>query len=190
MLTAETQKKYLKILRKGNTLKVDPSDAIEMVEKFEELEKVDQLGRSTRCIGFTDSLRTCKEKIIMISFTLWSTGKQILYWSPCSMEDIVALAGATNYDPETNTYKDLVWKRRDEQLSFLGKDIKKACANIGNNDLIKQFVDKYVSIDHPIADNIFYTVYVRVSDDGEQSINCARNTNLSPRPEKKKDKES
>ena len=38
MLTAETQEKYLKILRKGNTLKVDPSDAIELVEKFEDLE--------------------------------------------------------------------------------------------------------------------------------------------------------
>lgn len=191
MLTAETQDKYLKILRKGNTLKVDPSDAIEMVEKFEDLEKVDQIGRSTRCVAFKDSLTSCKEKIIMKFFVLWNNNeKQILYWCPCSMEDIVTLAGATNYDQETNTYKDLSWVQRSQQLSFLGKDIKKACAGIAGNKLIDEFMEKYVNTDHPIADNIFYTIYIKTSDNREeQSINCARNTELSPRPDKK-DKES
>ena len=122
MLTAETQDKYLKILRKGNTLKVDPSDAIEMVEKFEDLEKVDQIGIPSNCVTFKANLTSCKEKIIMKFFTLWNNNeKQILYWCPCSMEDIVTLAGATNYDQETNTYKDLSWVQRNQQLSFLGQ---------------------------------------------------------------------
>ena len=187
MLTAETQDKYLKILRKGNTLKVDPSDAIELVEKFEDLEKVDQIGRSSRCETFKANLTSCKEKIIMKFFVLWNNNeKQILYWCPCSMEDIVTLAGATNYDPDSNTYKDLAWVQRNQQLSFLGKDIKKACAGITGNKLIDQFMEKYVNTDHPIADNIFYTIYIKTSGDREeQSINCARNVELSPRPDKK-----
>lgn len=187
MLTAETQEKYLKILRKGNTLKIEPSDAIEMAGKFEDLEKVDQIGRSTRCVIFKENLTSCKEKIIMKFFVLWANNeKQILYWCPCSIQDIVTLAGATEYDPETNTYKKLNWVPRHQQLSFLGKDIKKACAGVSGNKLIDQFVEKYVNTDHPIADNIFYTIYIKTSDDrNEQSINCARNVDLSPRPNKK-----
>ena len=73
MLTAETQEKYLKILRKGNTLKVEPSDAIELVEKFEDLEKVDQIGRSSRCEAFKESLTSCKEKIIMKFISIINT---------------------------------------------------------------------------------------------------------------------
>lgn len=189
MLTTETQDKYLKILKKGNTLKLDPSDAIEMVEKFEDLEKIDQIGRSSRCVAFKDNLTSCKDKIIMKFFMLWNNNeKQILYWCPCSMTDIMTLAGATTYDQETNTYKELSWVPRNNQLSFLGKDIKKACAEITSNKLIKEFVEKYVNTAHPIADNIFYTIYIKTSDNREeQTINCARNIELSPRPNKNKE---
>ena len=66
MLTAETQDKYLKILRKGNTLKVDPSDAIEMVEKFEDLEKVDQIGTELHSDVFKKQMEGCQMQEIMV----------------------------------------------------------------------------------------------------------------------------
>jgi hypothetical protein len=190
MLSLETQKKYIGILKKGNTLKIDPLDAIELVEKFEELKKVDQIGTITDSDLFKERLKKCKDKIIMKHFTLWNQdNKDILYWSPCSLNDIISLAGAEQFNPETNMYEKLSWVQRNEQLCFLGQDIKKAGAVVNNskgNSLTNEFSEKYINTEHPIADNIFYTVYIKSNDDS-QVINCSRNTTLSPRPEKKKD---
>jgi hypothetical protein len=184
MLDLATQKKYLRILSKGNILKLDASDAIGLVEKFDDLVWEDQLGNSTRSEKFKECMGKIKGKVVLYFFTLYSKNEtKILYWSPCSIEDIISIAGGSDYKKEDNIYESLKWISREEQLSFLGKDIKKACRGDIDNNLIKVFYDKYINTNHPIADNIFYTVYIK-KDNGEQSINCARNTTLSPRPEK------
>lgn len=189
MLDVATQKKYLGILLNSKTLKLDASDAIELVEKFDDLVWEDQLGNSTRSDKFKAMLGKISGKVIMHFFTLYFNGeKKILYWCPCDINDIVMLAGATNFNHETGVYDSLEWINREEQLSFLGNDVKKACAERDpENVLVKTFFEKYVNTTHPIADNIFYTIYVKKFK-GEQSINCARNISLSPRPEKKEAK--
>ena len=52
------------------------------------------------------------------------------------------------------------------------------------NPVEKQFYETYIETEHPIADNVFYTMYVKEID-GKQVIKCSRNTTLSPRPVKK-----
>ena len=183
MLDAETQAKYLKILTRGKTLKLEASDAIELVEKFDDLVWEDQLGNSTRSEIFKKKLSTIKGKIVMKFLTLFKLdNKKILYWCPCDINDIVLLAGASEYDINTDRYLKTDWKKREEQISFLGEDIKKSCGS-AKNKVLEEFYNKYVSAEHPIANNIFYTVYLKNAD----VVNCARNIILSPRPEKKDD---
>jgi len=188
MLDAATQKKYFGILMKGNTLKLDASDAIELVEKYDDLVWEDQLGNSTRSDNFKAMLSKISGKIIMHFFTLYHNGeKKIMYWCPCSIDDIVTLAGGTNFNEESGVYDSIEWISREDQISFLGKDIKKSCLeDKASNSQTKYFFEKYANSDHPIADNIFYTIYIKKFKE-EQSINCARNTTLSPRPEKKEE---
>ena len=195
MLSNEIREKYFRILNKGNTLKLSALDAIDMVENYDELKKVDQIGTELHSDVFKKQMEGCQDKIIMKLFTLYGKedNKSILYWCPCSLHDIIGLAGASNYDEEKGIYQDSTWVFRKEQLSFLGKDIKKSCANVGTNKLIDEFVSKYINTDHPIADNIFYTIYLKTTktpDGDEQTICCARNIMLSPRPDKNKKKES
>lgn len=183
MLDAETQVKYLKILTKGNTLKVSPLDAIDLVEKFDELVWEDQFGISTRSEVFKENLKKCKGKIVMKFLLLYKVdNKKILYWCPCDINDIALLAGASDYNEETGIYDHTTWIKKEDQLSFLGGDIKKACAS-ARNKILTDFTDRYVNAEHPIANNIFYTVYLKNAD----TVNCARNIKLSPRPEKDKE---
>ena len=185
MLDTKTQQKYLRILSNEKTLKLDAQDAIQLIsesEKFKDLE--DQVGNT---INADSILSLCTGKVIMHLFKIWHLdNKQIIYWCPCSLEDMAAIAGATDF--VNGSYKNVQWIPRNKQTSFLGKDIKRAVENSELNPILKDFSDRYVETEHPLADNMFYTMYMKGRcSDSKQIFSCARNTSLSPRPIKNDD---
>ena len=184
MLDEKTQKKYLRILNKGNTLKLDASDAIALLDKYrDEIDYDDQSG-----VHITESsLSKCNGKVILKFFTLWyMDNKKVMYWCPCSLNDLITVAGASNYNSESDCYDTFEHIPRAKQISFLGSDIKKACSSFQHNKQLDTFAGIYATGEHPIADNVFYKVYGK-NIDTVQEFKCARDIVLSPRPEKKID---
>lgn len=181
----KTQQKFLKILTGEKTLKLEAQDAIQLIsgsEKLKDLE--DQVGNP---INAESVMNVCTGKIIMKLFKIWhKDNKQVIYWCPCSMDDIAAVAGATEFD--NGSYSNTQWVPRDKQTSFLGKDIRRAVENSELNPILKDFSKRYVEIEHPLAENMFYTIYMKGrGSKSKQILSCARNTDLSPRPDKKED---
>lgn len=181
MLDNETQKKYLRILQSGHTLKIDAKDAIELISGSEDLKDIED--QSSNKINTESAINNCTGKIIMKQFTIWHMdNKKILYWCPCSIGDIINLLEVKAYDEKTNKYTEVKRIPKEKQISFLGKDIKKSGSENGCNKLIKDFINRYIETDHPIADHVFYNVVFK-----EDGFKCFRNTELSPRPDKNED---
>lgn len=180
----ETRDKYLSILRKGHTLKADKEDMLEVVTGDEELNTLtDQSGKLLRDNPY---FLIPQNKVIAKVASISNTNtekKDIIYWSPCEFSDILAVIGVAEFD---GTKYNSKYIKKEDQVSIYGKDIKKAIENIKENlnPLESLFYDTYINTEHPIADNVFYTLYVKEAD-GRQIIKCTRNTTLSPRPVKK-----
>jgi hypothetical protein len=175
----ETRNKYVAILKKGHTLKADKADMIEVVSSDEELSAYkDQVSKSLKD---NKSFQLPENKVITKIANVGDT--KILYWCPCEFSDILAIVGATGFDGSKYTTK---FVQKEDQISIFGKDIKKSISNIQDNlnPIEEKFYNTYINTEHPIADNVFYTLYVKEID-GEQIIKCSRNTTLSPRPVKK-----
>lgn len=180
MLDEATNAKYLGIIKRNQTLKADAQDALEVITGDPELSvKIDQ----TKAIyEQTKRLSVVKGKIIVKR--AYYGGKNnpnatdILYWAPCNLDDIFRVAGLR----DTKTYYDRI--EREDQVSFFGKDIKKAVMNATELDEIgEEFKKNYIDTDHAIADNIFYTIFFRKNrETGKIEAKCSRNTELSPRP--------
>ena len=175
----ETREKYISILKKGHTLKADKADMIEVVSNDEELSSyVDQTSKH---IQENEQFFVPENKVIAKVANIGD--RYILYWCPCEFSDILAVAGATKFN---GTKYETRFIQKGNQVSIFGKDIKKSINNIKDNlnPVEKTFYETYIETEHPIADNVFYTMYVKEID-GKQVIKCSRNTTLSPRPVKK-----
>ena len=175
----ETREKYIAILRKGHTLKADKADMVAVVSGDEELNSlVDQTGKPL-CGNLFFLIP--KDKVIAKVANVGDS--KILYWCPCEFVDILAIIGATDFDGNKYTTKYI---QKEDQVSIFGKDIKKSIENIKDNlnPIEALFYDTYINTEHPIADNVFYTLYAK-EQDGQQVIKCSRNTALSPRPVRK-----
>lgn len=178
-MDVETRDKYIAILKKGHTLKADKDDMIEVVSSDEELSALrDQVNKS---LVDNEQFLLPENKVIAKIATIGE--EKILYWCPCEFADILAIVGASEFNGEKYTTK---YVQKEDQISIFGKDIKKSIDNIKDslNPVETKFYDTYINTEHPIADNVFYTLYVKEVD-GEQVIKCSRNTTLSPRPVKK-----
>ena len=179
MLDKETRDKYITILQKGHTLKADKEDMIEVVSANEELSNLrDQVGKLLK-----DNEQFLLPKGKVIAKVAGIGNDKMLYWCPCEFSDILLIVGARGFDGNKYTTKYI---HKEDQISILGKDIKKAIDNIQDNlnKVEGAFYNTYIYTEHPIADNVFYTLYVKEVD-GDQIIKCSRNTALSPRPIKK-----
>ena len=121
--------------------------------------------------------------ILMNGHTLKATKEDILeVWCACDFEDILYIIGVRD---SSNKKYVTEYVGKVDQVSFLGKDIIKAIENIKDtlDDIEQVFYDTYIATEHPIADNVFYTLYIKEVN-GEQTIRCSRNTALSPRPKR------
>jgi hypothetical protein len=179
-MNKETLEKYIAILKKGHTLKADKEDMLEVIASDEELGAYkDQVRKS---LAQNEQFLLPENKVIAKIATI-GEGEKILYWCPCEFADILAVVGASNFDGTKYTTK---YVQKEDQISIFGKDIKKSIDNIKDNlnPVESVFYNTYIKTEHPIADNVFYTLYVKEID-GEQVIKCSRNTALSPRPIKR-----
>ena len=180
-MEVETRDKYILILKKGHTLKADKADMLEVIANDEELSSYkDQSNKFPK----DNELFSLSEGKIIAKITTVGENK-LLYWCPCEFRDILAVVGATNFDGLKYTTKFI---RKENQVSLFGKDIKKSIDNIHDNlnPIEANFYNTYIETEHPIADNVFYTLYVKETENG-QIIKCSRNTTLSPRPIKKEE---
>ena len=179
MLDNETRDKYITILKKGHTLKADKADMLEVINADEELSSYkDQVGKFLK----DNEQFLLPEGKVITKVAIIGDENKILYWCPCEFADILLVVGAKDFNGEKYTTKFVA---KEDQIPILGKDIKKSINNIQENMNAVEalFYDTYINTEHPIADNVFYTLYVKEID-GKQSIKCSRNTTLSPRPVK------
>lgn len=174
----QVKEKFTKILLDGKTLKCDIADALEVISGNEKLAAFDsQNGNIANSL--TAASKISNGKVVVKHFFINDRTKEILYWCFCNINDILSVSGIANFDG--NRYK-INRINREDQISFLGKDIKAAIDHCNNkNKYIAAMNDNYVNIDHPIADNVFYNIRFNAKED---KINCMRNTDLSPRPVK------
>lgn len=178
----ETRDKYIAILKKGHTLKADKEDMLEVVAGDEELSSYkDQSGKFLK-----DNQLFLQVKGKVIAKIANIGEDKVLYWCPCEFSDIMIIIGASEFNGSKYNTKFI---QKEDQLSLYGKDVKKSINNIEPNNLNPveaNFYYTYIETEHPLADNVFYTLYVKEIN-GDQIIKCSRNTALSPRPIKKDD---
>ena len=178
--------KYTKILCSGKIL-VAPLKIIEgIITKNDELrELTDQSNRK-----FFDSLSNIarwgatqpsndEQVIAKLYYDNNFYKKRILYWAPCNADYLLRIIGI---EFENGKIDHCNFVPRENQISFLGKDIKKAFSKgtSCNDDIIDRFMKRYIYNAHTIADNCFYTLYIR-QDKNCTDIRCSRDIQLSPR---------
>lgn len=177
MLDEATVSKYVTIIKKGQTLKADVKDSLEVVTGDSELSSmIDQTGQR---YDSTVRLQILSGKIITKK-TILRNGNTILYWAPCDLEGLFKIIGLRE---DRASYEQI---DRADQVSFYGKDIKKAFNSVEDlDDFAKEFKDNFIETEHPVADNIFYSLYFRKNrETNKLEIKCSRNLELSPRPVK------
>jgi hypothetical protein len=178
MMEKYLKDKYTGILMNGHTLKATREDILEVVTENETLSTiVDQCGKLLK-----DDIQFTYPKGKVICKVTNSGVNKILYWCACDFEDILYIIGVRD---SSNKKYVTEYVGKVDQVSFLGKDIIKAIENIKDtlDDIEQVFYDTYIATEHPIADNVFYTLYIKEVN-GEQTIRCSRNTALSPRPKR------
>ena len=184
----KSREKYTEILNNGKKLIEQVTEIENLISNDDNFRKLrDQNGHDiVTNKGFCNMNYGGKAVAKIIKVNDYSS---FLYWCPCNFLNFFSIAGAYNYNEETKVFDKISYIPRDEQTSYFGKDIKMAAnaADYSNHPIAKKFIEKYITNDHPIADNIFYTIYFVEDDDCNQELLCCRNTKLSPRPETNKD---
>ena len=174
---------YLNIISGKNAnakvLKCDIADAIETLEGSELAELPSQNGKILEVLKKFSSV--VKDKIILAQYKI-SNNSTILYWCPCNIEDILAISGIDRWSDEKQRYY-ITRIERENQISFLGKDIKRSVANVENaNKVLSDFIASFVNTDKPLGDLNYYVIYSKNDRENNiQSLKCARNIDLSPR---------
>ena len=188
MLEKETKTKYISLLKRGYTLKSTREDILEVLESNSELSVIASQNNKLPKDDVLFFIPTGK----MICKVLEYNNKKYLYWCPCEFKDILSCMGVmdVSIDVDNNAIYTFVNRPKEDQVSFLGKDIKKAVRDLENyNNIEKKFFDTYVNTDHALGENIYYSIIIKEVN-GVQEIKCFRNLNLSPRNNNAEYKES
>ena len=196
----KTKELYRNLLAKKKTVKGDASEMIEFVSTTEDLAELnDQTGNRFMSVYDADKYHkaidkdTMKVIVRLFDKKIIKAENSMLYWACCDFFDMLALGGGVkgSYDAKEECY-DTLFIKEDTQVSFYGRDIKMAYNNIPEdqmNPILKRFGDEYINKEHPLSDNIFYTIYIKNAKGNtviaKQFICCARDNKLSPRPVKK-----
>lgn len=188
-MESEIREKYIGIIKSNHILKADASDIFDVITNDEELANMmDQTG-----VHLADSTIFPRVKGKAIAkIVKMENGTSYLYWSVCSFDDLINVTGANSEKFNGVRYYVDFRINRDNQISFYGKDIKRAVSVIPEgaelNEIQKYFVDSYINTDHPIGDSVMYTLFIKeprkdvvVEEGPRQTIHCSRNLNLSPR---------
>jgi hypothetical protein len=178
---------YKEILEKGKTLKCPVQDFFDLIDYDKDLSAMNSQAKRNikKDIELVKKLVDdhVGDDIRIISKYIGKDKDKILYWCMCDFKHIFYLCGMTRWIPEKSKY----WIERiekDEQKTFLGKDIKKAFNSVTDEDLegnkfLKQFMERFIDTDKPIGDGIYYSIFFSKKDN---EIKCVRNVELSPRP--------
>lgn len=172
-----TKELYLNIL-KNKTLKCDIGDAIETLEGSDFANLPSQNGNILEVLKKFSSV--VKDKIILSQYKV--NGNVIMYWCCCNIDDILAVSGISKYSEDKQRYY-INRIEREDQISFLGKDIKRAVSNLeSTNKIIEDFIERFIKIEKPLGDLNYYTIFARTDKETNiQTLNCSRNLTLSPR---------
>lgn len=198
----KTKELYRNLLSKKKTVKGDADEMIEFVTTSEDLAELkDQTGGGFMSVYDSDKYHKSIDKngmkviVRLFDKKITKAASDMLYWACCDFFDMLALGGCIkgSYSSEEDRY-ETVFIKKESLVSFYGRDIKFAYKNIPEdqmNPILKRFGDEYINKDHPLSDNIFYTLYIKNAKGNtviaNQFICCARNADLSPRPVKKQE---
>ena len=176
--------KFVESLKDGAIAKATSKEILDAIKSDSELSEMNtHLGvalKDAESISNYDGLDP-EDQIIAQKFNLYGENgelkENVIVWAPCSVENFLKLSGVAK--DEKGNYSNTV--ERDHRPSFLGKNIKKAFANIEDPDIVLQsFISSFIEGDYQLGNNVFYQIYVS-NGNGLSILKVARDFKLSPK---------
>lgn len=189
---AKRKSLHERLILGGRVLKCTVSEAIELISGLEELKDLEcQTGNL-----FLDDMPKVQplinDKIVVKYINIESSEVKLIYWSPCSIIDFLAVSGVLYHQTGTTVFEGT---EVDVKVSFLAKDIKKSFDDIelkGDVDpenvtvlqkVLQQMADEYFRSKFCVKDSIYYFLGLIVNDEtNEFTIKMTRDTKNSPKP--------
>ena len=180
----------------GRVLKCTVAEAIELISGLEQLKNLECQTGNLFLEDMNKVLPLIEDKIVVKYINLESEDHsvQLIYWSPCSIIDFLAVSGVIYHQTGTTVFEGA---ETEVKVSFLAKDIKKSFDNIelkGDVDdenvevlqrVLQNMVDEYFRSKYAVKDSIYYFLSLVVdSETNEFSIRMIRDTKNSPKPQK------